>query len=559
MRALIRLLFNYAIVTPTLAIFVSLIAGLSTTAALALLTQALYGRHDLRLLMILWLLIAVGVGGRAASRLLIAIVTRTTVTALRRQLATSAIGVSLKDLEQVGPARITNAITSQAARLGMNLPTVVSVLSNIAFAFGCLGYLFYLSPRCFLFVIATLFVTIAIMRVLNQRVARLVREANAIWENIVVACSSIAEGSKQLKLSSARRELVLARLDGHARRSNATWAAHSIYANALLVVNELAFFGIVTLVVFEPAILNISGEALVSCGMTILYLLGPLREIAAMMPVVTDAESAHRQIGLIGLSLRKPESLAPSEPATPLLAPKAKDWRCLRLSNVGYDHQSATGELGFRLESLSATLERGSIVFVVGGNGSGKTTLAKVICGLYPPSGGAIHVDQVDLDGGYPAWSREQVGAIFNDFVVFDELTEKPDEATERRARELLSEFGLEDRIGLAESRLSRTKGLSTGERKRLALISTLIEDRNIMVFDEWAADQDPQFRDRFYRKILPRLRESGKLVFVISHDDRYFDLADTIIALERGERPQVRHPRRATFEEEPALLGAAE
>jgi putative ATP-binding cassette transporter len=534
---------------------VSLVAGLSTTAALALLTQALYGHNDLRMLSILWLLIAVGVGGRAGSRLLIAIVTRTTVTALRRQLATSAISVSLRDLEQVGPARITNAITSQAARLGMNLPTVVSVLSNIAFALGCLAYLFYLSPRCFLFVIATLGVTIAIMRALNRRVAHRVQEANAIWEKIVVACSCVAEGAKQLKLSAARRELVMARLDGHARNSNATWAVHSIYANALLVVNELAFFGIVTLIVFEPAIFNISGEALVSCGMTILYLLGPLREISAMLPVVVDAQSAHRQIGL---SLREREPLAAPAAAPPPHALDAEDWRWLRLSGVGYDHQGAAGEVGFRMERVSATLGRGSIVFVVGGNGSGKTTFAKVICGLYPPSCGAFYVDDRDPRGGYAAWSREQVGAIFNDFIVFDELTETPDEATMRRARELIAEFGLETRISLLGSQLSRTKGLSTGERKRLALISTLVEDRNVMVFDEWAADQDPQFRDRFYLKVLPRLREAGKLVIVISHDDRYFDLADTIIALERGETPQVRYLRGPDLAEAPPLLSVA-
>ena len=86
----------------------------------------------------------------------------------------------------------------------------------------------------------------------------------------------------------------------------------------------------------------------------------------------------------------------------------------------------------------------------------------------------------------------------------------------------------------LSQSGFSTTH-LSHGQRQRLALLGAYLEDRPIYVFDEWAANQEPQFRNIFYRQILPELKARGKLAVVISHDDRYFDVADRLIRLTSG------------------------
>ena len=67
------------------------------------------------------------------------------------------------------------------------------------------------------------------------------------------------------------------------------------------------------------------------------------------------------------------------------------------------------------------------------------------------------------------------------------------------------------------------------------ALLLALAEQREVMLFDEWAADQDPQFRRIFYQVLLPRLKEMGKTVIAISHDDHYFSLADRLLEMRRG------------------------
>jgi len=76
---------------------------------------------------------------------------------------------------------------------------------------------------------------------------------------------------------------------------------------------------------------------------------------------------------------------------------------------------------------------------------------------------------------------------------------------------------------------------LSTGQRKRLALLVTLLEDRPIIVLDEWAAEQDPEFRQFFYEELLAELKSRNKTIIAISHDDKYFRCADRVIRLEFG------------------------
>src|SRR5256885_14002412 len=65
--------------------------------------------------------------------------------------------------------------------------------------------------------------------------------------------------------------------------------------------------------------------------------------------------------------------------------------------------------------------------------------------------------------------------------------------------------------------------------------VHAYLEGRPVLVFDEWAADQDPSFRHLFYTELLPELRARGHLLVVISHDDRYFHLADRIVRMEAG------------------------
>jgi putative ATP-binding cassette transporter len=176
------------------------------------------------------------------------------------------------------------------------------------------------------------------------------------------------------------------------------------------------------------------------------------------------------------------------------------------------------------------------VVFLVGGNGSGKTTLAMLLTGLYTPETGTVLIDgQPLIDDTDRAAYRQCFAAVFSDFHLFEELPGSDDPAMEDRARHYIRLLRMDHKVDVHAGRLT-TIALSTGQRKRLALVSAWLEDRPVYLFDEWAADQDPAFKAVFYNTLLPDLKARGKAVIVISHDDAYFHVADRIIKLVDGQ-----------------------
>jgi putative pyoverdin transport system ATP-binding/permease protein len=116
------------------------------------------------------------------------------------------------------------------------------------------------------------------------------------------------------------------------------------------------------------------------------------------------------------------------------------------------------------------------------------------------------------------------------------------------------AQLQLDRKVTVADGVFS-TVELSQGQRKRLALVMTYLEDRPFYVFDEWAADQDPLFKELFYTVLLCDLKSRGKTVVVITHDDHYYHVADRCVRLEDGRIVEDRHFR-PRIEEERTVRG---
>ncbi|WP_067651365.1 ATP-binding cassette domain-containing protein [Nocardia harenae] len=214
-----------------------------------------------------------------------------------------------------------------------------------------------------------------------------------------------------------------------------------------------------------------------------------------------------------------------------------------RIDHGGRDHHPVpmgapvleTAEAtGFALGPLDLVFEPGQITFVVGGNGSGKSTLAKLITGLYIPRTGSISLNGEKVDHENVEWFRQNSSAVFTDFHLFEDYLGFDRPGIDDEVRHYLEQLRIADKVTVEDGKLS-TIALSQGQRKRLALLTALLEDRPIYLFDEWAADQEPRFRDVFYGEILNDLKRRGKTVIVITHDDRYFDRADQLVKLDFG------------------------
>ena len=186
------------------------------------------------------------------------------------------------------------------------------------------------------------------------------------------------------------------------------------------------------------------------------------------------------------------------------------------------------------LGPMDLTIHQGELLFIVGGNGSGKTTLAMLLLGLYQPEAGTITLNGVPVTEANLENYRQYFSAVFSDFHLFEQLLGTDQQALSDRTTHYIKLFGMAHKVKVIDSKFS-TIDLSSGQRKRLALVSSYLEDRPIYLFDEWASDQDPVFKRVFYTELLPDLKARGKTVLIITHDDAYFHLADRIIKLEDG------------------------
>jgi putative ATP-binding cassette transporter len=212
----------------------------------------------------------------------------------------------------------------------------------------------------------------------------------------------------------------------------------------------------------------------------------------------------------------------------------------LTLDQITYVHGGEAGARSFALGPISYEFEAGKVYFIRGNNGSGKTTLIRVLLGLYQSQSGRVLVNGQPIAEPSNAAYRDLFAVVFNDFYLFKKLY-GISVGDQTEFNELLDLFQMQHKVSIDDGAFSDLN-LSTGQRKRLALLVAMLEKKQIIVLDEWAADQDPEFRKEFYEHIIPKLRERGKLVIAITHDDQYYKLADRVIHMENGQSIHAKH-----------------
>jgi cyclic peptide transporter len=391
-----------------------------------------------------------------------------------------------------------------------------------------MAYLSILSGPLFLVLVGCLAIALYISKVvIVSRSDRQLQARRRIEDELFSCYQAVIEGNRELKLNSSRKErLVGQEMKAHGDsyrdatlRAEFLWNLSNAWNTAAVFVSIGALLFLSSWLGFAPA-----GSA-TSFVIVILYMVGPLTILMNSFRVISSAKVGWQRLENLRIS--------PAVARTDVSVPSLERFNSLVLRNVvfRYDGRGDDRE-SFQVGPLNLEFQRGEIVYFVGGNGSGKSTVAKVITGLYEPSGGEL------LLNGRPATSerlRQQFSAIFQDFHLFETVMSKTGEvATVQAVQRLLERLKLQDKIELNQGRFSTTR-LSYGQRKRLALLLAYFEDAECYVFDEWAADQDAAFRRYFYEEFLPTLKLAGKTCLVVTHDERYFKTADRLMTFERG------------------------
>jgi putative ATP-binding cassette transporter len=305
-------------------------------------------------------------------------------------------------------------------------------------------------------------------------------------------------------------------------------AQRALAAN--FIFSQVAIFLLLGSLVFVlPAVSATFEGTIVKSLAAVLFLIGPVSGIVSAMPQVAVANNAAESLMRLDRVLDEHQEKGAGEEVVAYRA--TAPFETIELAGIRFTR--GEGDERFTIGPVDLQVRRGETLFITGGNGSGKTTLVKLLTGLYPADAGEILVDGRPVTPERKQAYRDLFGAVFSDFHLFRRLygSDVPDAA---RGEALMGEMEIADKAHLVGRSFS-TVDLSGGQRKRLALVSAQLEDRPVLVLDEWAADQDPHFRAKFYEQVLPRLRAEGRTVIAITHDDRYFRHADRRVHMEEG------------------------
>jgi putative ATP-binding cassette transporter len=515
------------------AVAAGLVSGACSAALIALINIAL-SRGPLSARWLLGGFVALTlakIGSNALAQLALVHFAQRTLAALCRDLSRRVLATPLRRLEALGVPRILTGLIDDVSIIGWAIQNVPTLTINLAVLAGCSVYLIWLSRRVFVGVLGAIVLGLLGYRVLIARAYRHIQRARDTREALFRHFRTLTDGAKELKLHAGRRRAFLVEEVEPAietlRRDNLAGTGHHLVAESW---TQLLFYGLVGLLLFGLSVVEpLRLETLSGYVLTSFYMMGPVWAVIGSWPIFARGQVALQKVEELRLSLACGDGMT-----MPTADPSPLGWERLELEGVRFAYADA-GKNGFVLGPLDFTLRRGEIVFLVGGNGSGKSTFVKVLTGLYPPQVGVIRLDGHCITETNREWLHGHFSVVFSDFYLFDRLLglEEPD--LDARAREHLVQLELDDKVEVHRGVLSTT-ALSQGQRKRLALLTAFLEDRPIYVFDEWAADQDPHYREIFYKRLLPDLRARDKTIVVISHDDRYYHLGDRIVKLEYGE-----------------------
>jgi cyclic peptide transporter len=423
----------------------------------------------------------------------------------------------LLTIEGIGRSGIVGAITGDTNVLIQASIVLSMATQSLVLLFIIAIYVAYLSFAAFAISVMVIGVAAAFFHARNLSLAAKKQEAAQGEGRLFDLLSDFLDGFKEVRLNAARAN----DLYDDAVEVSRTAANIKIRTQAetfkQIVTTQTSLYLLVGAAVFVAPRLNeaLKGPSLTGVTMALLFVAGAAFGLVQSIPMVEDADAAADRIS------RMEEALRVAAP-TPRELPVARRFDQIDLRGVGYRYLDRSSEITFQIGPLDFTLRPGELVFITGGNGSGKSTFLKVLAGLYPPDAGELRLDQTLINDNTRNKYRELMSAIFTDYHLFKHVygIADPDPG---EVDGLLTRFRLEDKTSLSQGEF-RTLDLSGGQRKRLALIVSLLEKRPILLLDEWTADQDPEFRHLFYHELLPELMLAGATIVMVTHDDRYLD-----------------------------------
>lgn len=461
------------------------------------------------------------------------LVVESVIMRIRTRIAGKIRLCDYRRMEQLGRTEVHARLTKDASVIAQSAPAIMNSVQSMVMVVFSMFYIAYISLTALFFTLAAA----AVAGFIYLRTERFIKANLQTAGEEEVKLYSLMEGLllglKEIKISKPKGDGAVAEVaEKSLTVKNLKIAALVPYADNYVFAFSFFYCLIAINIFLVPKFIPTHAQVVVMLSTAILFLIGPLGNVVTMVSMLAQTSIAVESIYALEKTLDQIHEETPDEESLPVGG--GRPMAGIRLDNVTFAYENGNDLHRFTVGPMNFEVKANEVVFIVGGNGSGKSTLLKLLTGLYRPSEGLLLFNGEPVTPRAMQSYREHFCVIFSDFHLFQRVYgAEPSQAA--RVQELLREFEIENKTSYAAGAFS-TLDLSTGQRKRLALLVALLEDRPVYVFDEWAADQDPHFRRYFYERILPELKSRGKTVIAVTHDEQYMKTADRVVTMDFGK-----------------------
>lgn len=510
-------------------LLMSILSGLSNVILIVMVTSAIGSDIELRYIVFYYaLILGVYLLGRRFVQVNLIRFARGLVYDLRIELIDKIFSTSYQKFESMDRGRVYTALNDDVNYIGESTNVFATLITSIITAAGAF---IYLASIAFWATLLTIFLIIALSAIyfFVGRSTNIYYEKARDERNVFMRLiNGMIDGFKEISLHRnkklAYKEDVAISAEQYKRKIS---TADVRFVNAFLVGESLLVVLLGVVAFGMPEMFpNIELYVLMSFVVILLYLIGPINAILGAMPAMMQLKVAWNRLKQFR------EEIPANLDLSVLPAPTPPQVRSVKIRQVSFSYKKENIDEQFSVGPIDMEAYAGEILFVIGGNGSGKTTFAKLLTGLYEPDQGELLINDEVVDS---AGMSEYFSTVFSPAYLFEKLYSHNVADREEEVMRLLKLLQLDHKVVIKDNTYN-TIELSGGQRKRLALFQCYLEDSPIYLFDEWAADQDPEYRKFFYRTLLPEMRKMGKIIIAITHDDHYFDVADRIYKMNQGK-----------------------
>jgi putative ATP-binding cassette transporter len=448
---------------------------------------------------------------------------------LRTRLSNKLRKVDLSFYEQKGESVLYNRLTNDNALLSQAIPRIVMAAQFFTLIIFSLIYIGFISPISFFITITGLILGYFFFLMQENKIKKsmmgIINHETEYFESL----SHLLNGFKEIKINQRKSDSLYETITKNAKETKNLKILGGKVQAKTAGVGRILIFSLMPILIFIIPIFNHEQTInIYKITAAMLFIYGPINIIFDVIPLFTQINVILKDI----YSLEKEiDTAIHQEPLHSEIS--YANFKEIQIKGVSFSYPKQKTAASFSVGPIVEKITAGELLFVIGGNGSGKSTFLKLLVGLYYPSEGAIYVDQEMIDDSYQNY-RELFSIIFTDFHLFDRLY-GVEEIDEKIVNYWLKKMWMDKITRFRKGRFTNTD-LSTGQRKRLAFIAAILEDKPILILDEFAADQDPDFRRYFYEEILLELKEKGKTVIAVTHDDHYFHVADRVLKMDSGQ-----------------------